>query len=64
MLEDAAPPFIKQDEWPPYSPNCNSMDYYMLKTPRETSYEDRMNTFTEDEAKSRNVEKMSALRSF
>jgi hypothetical protein len=28
-LDEEVPQFIKKDEWPPQSPDCNPMDYHV-----------------------------------
>jgi hypothetical protein len=28
-LDEEVPEFIKRDEWPPLSPDCNPMDYHV-----------------------------------
>jgi hypothetical protein len=28
-LDEEVPEFIKKDEWPPQSPDCNPMDYHV-----------------------------------
>ena len=52
-LEDAAPAFIQKDEWPPQSPNCDPMGYCMWNSLSEKVYEGGMDTFTEEELKTK-----------
>ena len=35
--------FIKTHEWPPSSPNCNSLDYYFWNKVKEKVYKNRLN---------------------
>lgn len=50
-LEDATPEFIKKDEWPPQSPDCNPMDYAIWDSLKEKVYEGRRDKFTEQALK-------------
>ena len=52
-LEEEAPAFIKKDEWPPQSPDCNPMDYCVWNSLSEKVYEGRMDKFTEEELKTK-----------
>ena len=38
-LEEATPEFIKKDEWPPLSPDCNPMDYVIWDSLKEKVYQ-------------------------
>ena len=46
-LDGATPDFIRKDEWPPQSPDCNPMDYSVWDS---LSQKDK---FTENELKNR-----------
>ena len=35
---EATPEFIKKDEWPPQSPDCNPMDYNIWDSLKEKVY--------------------------
>ena len=46
-LEEATPEFIKKDEWPPQSPDCNPMDYAMWDSLKEKVYQRVQDKLTE-----------------
>ena len=48
-LADAEPAFTNKDEWPPHSPESNSMDYWVCNSLSEKVYEGTMDKFTEEE---------------
>lgn len=50
-LEHSTPTFIKKDEWPPQSPDCNPMDYSIWDSLSEKVYRGRNTPFTEDALK-------------
>ncbi len=50
-LEEVVPEFIKKDEWPPQSPDCNPMDYSIWDFISEKVYTGRTEKFTENELK-------------
>ena len=50
-LEECTPVFIKKDEWPPQSPDCNPMDYAIWDLLKEDVYRGRAEKFTEQELK-------------
>ena len=50
-LEDNTPNFIKKDEWPPQSPDCNPMDYCVWDSLSEKVYSERMTAFKEETLK-------------
>jgi transposase len=52
-MEDVVPAFIKKDEWPPQSPDCNPMDYSVWNSLSEKVYEGRTEKFSEEELKAR-----------
>ena len=41
--------FIKHNEWPPHSPDCNPLDYYFWDKIKTKVYEDRFNQAFENE---------------
>jgi hypothetical protein len=53
--------FIKQDEWPPQSPNLNPMDYTMWDSLSEKVYASRTDKFTEPELKDKIQEKWAEI---
>lgn len=55
-LQESVPAFIKKDEWPPQSPDCNPMDYCIWDILSRKVYNNRMEKFTEEELKRRIVE--------
>lgn len=50
-LEENTPNFIKKDEWPPQSPDCNPMDYSIWDSLSEKVYRGRNTAFNEEELK-------------
>jgi len=60
-LNDATPKFIKKDEWPPQSPDCNPMDFTVWDSLSEKVYADRTKVFTENELKDRIREKWNEI---
>ena len=52
-MEDAAPAFMKKDERPPQSLDCDLMDYCMWNSLSEKLYVGRMDHFTEEELKTK-----------
>lgn len=52
-LEGRVPNFIKKDEWPPQSPDCNPMDYSIWNSLSEKVYRGQMDVFTEGELKAK-----------
>jgi hypothetical protein len=50
-LREETPEFIKEDEWPPQSPDLNPMDYTMWDSLSEKVYAGRTEKFTEQELK-------------
>lgn len=60
-LEQSTPEFIKKDDWPPQSPDCNPMDYAIWNSLSEKVYEGRRDPFTEDELKERIREKWDEI---
>ena len=41
--------YIKKDQWPPKSPDSNTLDYYFWNKVKTKVYEDRQNTPFESE---------------
>jgi len=52
-LNDESPNFIKKDEWPPQSPDCNSMDYSIWNSLTNKVYHGQGKKFTEEELEER-----------
>ena len=52
-LEEATPEFIKKDEWPPQSPDCNPMDYGIWDSLKEKVYRGMRDKLTEQALKDR-----------
>ena len=52
-LEEATPEFIKKDEWPPQSPDCNPMDYGIWDSLNEKVYRGMRDKLTEQALKDR-----------
>ena len=50
-LDGATPDFIRKDEWPPQSPDCNPMDYVVWDSLSQKVYAGKQDTFTENELK-------------
>ena len=50
-LDGAKPDFIRKDEWPPQSPNCNPMDYAVWDSLSLKVYAGKQEKFTENELK-------------
>ena len=50
-LDEATPDFIRKDEWPPQSPDCNPMDYAVWDSLSQKVYAGKQNKFTENELK-------------
>jgi len=60
-LEANTPEFIKKDEWPPQSPDCNPMDYAIWDALSEKVYSARTEKFTEEELKDKIREKWEEI---
>ena len=52
-LDGATPDFIRKDEWPPQSPDCNPMDYAVWDSLSQKVYAGKQDKFTENELKYR-----------
>ena len=52
-LNHESPNFIRKDEWPPQSPDCNPMDYSIWDSLTNKVYHGRGKKFTEEELKER-----------
>ena len=50
-LDGATPDFIRKDEWPPQSPDCNPMDYAVWDSLSLKVYAGNQDKFTENELK-------------
>ena len=50
-LDGATPDFIRKDEWPPQSPDCNPMDYAVWDSLSQKVYAGKQDKFTENELK-------------
>ena len=50
-LDGATPDFIRNDEWPPQSPDCNPMDYAVWDSLSKKVYAAKQDKFTENELK-------------
>jgi len=55
-LEQNTPNFIKKNEWPPQSPDCNPMDYSIWDSLSQKVYSGRNTKFTETELKEKIIE--------
>lgn len=55
-LEEVTPEFIQKDSWPPQSPDCNPMDYYVWDALASEVYSGRTEKFSERELKDRITE--------
>ena len=60
-LDQNTPEYIKKDEWPPQSPDCNPMDYAIWDALSEKVYSGRTEKFTEDELKAKILEKWEEI---
>ena len=49
--DGATPDFIRKDEWPPQSPDCNPMDYAVWDSLSQMVYAGKQHKFTENELK-------------
>ena len=50
-LDGAMPDFIRKDEWPPQSPDCNPMDYAVWDSLSQKVYAGKQDKYTENELK-------------
>ena len=50
-LDGATPDFIRKDEWPLLSPDCNPMDYAVWDSLSQKVYAGKQDKFTENELK-------------
>ena len=50
-LDGATPDFIRKDEWPPQSPDCNPMDYAVWNSLSQKVYAWKQDKFAENELK-------------
>ena len=60
-LVGSTPSFIKKDEWPPQSPDCNPMDYSVWASLSEKVYSGRKTVFKEEELKDTIRQKWSEI---
>ena len=56
-LDGATPDFIRKDEWPPQSPDCNPMDYAVWDSLSQKVYAGKQDKFTENELKKKQIRK-------
>ena len=56
-LDGATPDFIRKDEWPPQSPDCNPMDYAVWDSLSQKVYAGKQDKFTENELKKTQIRK-------
>jgi hypothetical protein len=53
-LDEEVPEFIKKDEWPPQSPDCNPMDYHVhVGLALRESLSGRTEKFSKEELKAK-----------
>ena len=50
-LDGATPDFIRKDEWPPQSPDCNPMDYAVWDSSSQKVYAGKQDKYIENELK-------------
>ena len=60
-LDGATPDFIRKDEWPPQSPDCNPMDYAVWDSLSQKVYAGKQDKFTENELNKKDLKVLERL---
>ena len=55
-MSNSTPEFIKKDEWPPQSPDVNSMDYSIWELLKDKVYRGRNDKFSVTELKQKIID--------